>query len=124
MISFLQPNPSVVCTLLSRSGAKALVCSPGLRAQLADSSFNPLPVPVHLMTDFADVGDNDELLPDLSEGHHANDPVIILHTSGSTSGTPKLVPYYYDWLQSHLRKCNLFLQSKALDGGPVVSVWM
>jgi acyl-CoA synthetase (AMP-forming)/AMP-acid ligase II len=98
LFSLRLPSPEVIFELLKKANAKALIY---------DSSFEPLiknsPVPAHLASNAKDVGTIPEHLPEMSVPS-LGDTAFMFHTSGSTSGSPKLVPWTFAWLGSHLEK--------------------
>ena len=101
MFSLKLPNPTVVHELLRRAGAQALIY---------DASFEPLlkdfPLPVHraLTSErLEQLEPTPVSLPDISESQD-DDIAFIFHTSGSTSGSPKLVPMSYRWLSTVVMK--------------------
>lgn len=52
-------------------------------------------------------------------------PVFYFHTSGSTSGIPKVVPYSYRWLQSAIDKSKEIMEPVATgEGHQDVTTWM
>jgi acyl-CoA synthetase (AMP-forming)/AMP-acid ligase II len=100
LFSLRLPNPDVVFELLEKANAKALIHEPSFGANLENS-----PVPLHAAVDVHTVSDLDhEPLPLLTPSGCDDDPVLIFHTSGSTSGSPKLVPCSYKWLNSIVHK--------------------
>ncbi|KAL0576896.1 hypothetical protein V5O48_005077 [Marasmius crinis-equi] len=98
LFSIKLPNPDVIFELLIKSNARALIC---------DGNFyhisNKSPIPLHIAVGLSEIdGGNEEipLLPSVEE----NDIAFYFHTSGSTSGSPKLVPCSYTWLNSVVEK--------------------
>jgi acyl-coenzyme A synthetase/AMP-(fatty) acid ligase len=117
LFSLRLPNADVICELLARTGAQALICDPSLLAPLANCS-------VLVRTTFDGVGNLSDCapLPSLSQPD-AEDRAFIFHTSGSTSGSPKLVPCTYRWLDCAISKgleINRPMNSSRQD----VSTWM
>ena len=101
LFSLKLPNPTVVHELLHRAGAQALIY---------DASFEPLlkdfPLPKYgaLTSDRLErLEPTAVLLPDISS-QSQDDIAFIFHTSGSTSGSPKLVPMSYRWLSTVVMK--------------------
>ncbi|CAL1695357.1 unnamed protein product [Somion occarium] len=96
------PNPEVIFELLAKSNGKALIY---------DSSFADIvhtsPVPAHIAIDARNVSIADVSLPPVAPDVNGSDTLMIFHTSGSTSGRPKLVPCSYAWWQECLRKSAL-----------------
>ncbi|GLB36255.1 putative amp- ligase [Lyophyllum shimeji] len=97
LFSLRLPNPAVIYELLLRAHAKALIHDSTFASTLADC-----PVPTHLVIspEMTDLGG---ALPALAEMVE-DDIAFIFHTSGSTSGSPKLVPCSYRWLDSAVHK--------------------
>jgi hypothetical protein len=99
LFSLCLSNPAVIFELLCKANAKALVY---------DGSFAPVlancPIPTHLAVDVGDVGDMGEPLPEMPTAAHCDQIVLIMHTSGSTSGSPKLIPCSAAWLDAIVNK--------------------
>ena len=88
MCSVRLPNPIVIFELLQRSGARALLYDPSSGVDLSGSpvlTYPAIEVPKQCVTDVA--------LPPLRIDYSPSDLVFIFHTSGSTGGSPKLVPH-------------------------------
>ncbi|KAG1761936.1 hypothetical protein EDD22DRAFT_980000 [Suillus occidentalis] len=102
LFSIRLPNPDVVLELLTKAGAKALIF---------DSQFQSLtasfPLPVHLAIEKRDMASFQYDLPLMRCNSNPNKPVFIFHTSGSTSGSPKLVPCNARWLDAIVAKAKL-----------------
>ncbi|KDQ63630.1 hypothetical protein JAAARDRAFT_120174 [Jaapia argillacea MUCL 33604] len=98
LFSLRLPNPDVVCELLQRAGAKALVYEPTF-----ESILDSCPLPKHAAINDIEITLEHEL-PELYQPISGDDLVVIFHTSGSTSGSPKLVRCNYTWLNSMLAK--------------------
>ncbi|KAF5356039.1 hypothetical protein D9756_003859 [Leucocoprinus leucothites] len=98
LFSLRLPNPMVVYELLARANAKALVYEATFAAICTDC-----PVPAHLAVGLDLVPESSSPLPPrypITE----QDVAFIFHTSGSTSGSPKLVPCDYRWIAAALTK--------------------
>lgn len=114
LFSLRLPNPEVIYELLDKSQAKALVYSDTFQDVL-----NSCPVPT-LSTDLCLEGlDSLQDLPEVS----MDDTAFFFHTSGSTSGSPKLIPYTYRWLKSAVHK-NYQCTMPRQTGRQVVATWM
>lgn len=101
LFSLRLPNPEVIYELLHRANAQALVY-----AQTFESVLQGSPVPVHPAVFGSSASDHSSVqLPQLSTSQD-NDLAFIFHTSGSTSGSPKLVPCNYRWLNTVVDKSN------------------
>ncbi|KAI5459558.1 hypothetical protein BGZ63DRAFT_489404 [Mariannaea sp. PMI_226] len=99
VISLRMTDPSVAYELLGRTNAVALIYDPTLLPFLGNG-----PVPTWLVEDV--LGSDLEHLPPprLWTPSQAEDIVMIYHTSGSTSGSPKLVPVTAKWLDYSVTK--------------------
>ncbi|KAG5648080.1 hypothetical protein DXG03_007115 [Asterophora parasitica] len=97
LFSVRLPNPAVIYELLLRAKAKALIHDSTFASALGNC-----PVPTHLATSPDATKEQGVLLPlhDVDE----SDIAFVFHTSGSTSGIPKLVPCSYRWLTSAVHK--------------------
>ncbi|KAF8520043.1 hypothetical protein JB92DRAFT_2709649 [Gautieria morchelliformis] len=96
LFSFILPNPSAIFELLTKANATALIYEPSFEANLDNS-----PVPLYEPADLNHVHkiSHKPLLPPqlmMSD----DEPVFVFHTSGSTSGSPKLVPFSRRWLDN------------------------
>ncbi|KAL0572084.1 hypothetical protein V5O48_009878 [Marasmius crinis-equi] len=98
LFSIKLPNPEVIFELLIKSRARALICD----ENFYDISTNS-PVPLHIAVGMSDIDGGNEALPALPSVQ-TDDIAFYFHTSGSTSGSPKLVPCSYTWLNSVVEK--------------------
>lgn len=99
LFSLRLPNPTVVYELLERAHAKAIVYDPSFESIVVDP-----PVPKERAAS----------IEGLESCAHAplppfptpkpDDLIFIFHTSGSTSGSPKLVPCEARWVDSAVFK--------------------
>lgn len=119
LFSIRLSNPTVVCELLLKAGAQALICEPTFKDALAGCS-----VPTHEALDRNGAEYTDDVLPLLHAGVQSSDPVFIFHTSGSTSGSPKLVPCNFTWLESAIKKCQHVMKPIKASERRDVTVWM
>ncbi|EKM61199.1 uncharacterized protein PHACADRAFT_156415 [Phanerochaete carnosa HHB-10118-sp] len=117
LFSLRLPNPDVVSELLQKVGAQALVYDPSYES--ATPTFS-VPVYQALFTELPDVEDvvlcNDFIPTD-------EDMAMVFHTSGSTSGSPKLIRCTYKWLDNIAAK----MYHTAIPNDEArqdVSVWM
>ncbi|KAI0271339.1 hypothetical protein BC834DRAFT_818549 [Gloeopeniophorella convolvens] len=120
MFSIRLPNPDVVCELLVRAKARALIFDPSF-----ESILKGCPVPTHraAMSTY-EIDSHDAPLPSLPT-LKADDTVFVFHTSGSTSGTPKLVPCSLSWLDSAVTKSHqIGKPTVRADRDQDVTVWM
>ncbi|TFK76995.1 acetyl-CoA synthetase-like protein [Pluteus cervinus] len=115
LFSLRLPNPSVIYELLHRAQAKAIIYDPNFA-----SSLESCPVPHFPANDVIPASTYQiPTLPPVTESSVA----FIFHTSGSTSGSPKLVPCTYRWLDSVVTKTRQ--TSKPIHGDKQdVTVWM
>ena len=99
LFSLKLANPTVVHELLHRAGAQALIYDASFESILED-----FPLPIYLALTSTRLEPNTPVsLPDISESQE-DDIAFIFHTSGSTSGSPKLVPMTYRWLSTVVMK--------------------
>jgi acyl-CoA synthetase (AMP-forming)/AMP-acid ligase II len=102
LFSLRLPNPEVVYELMSSVHAAALIHDMATPCSLSDS-----PVPTFAAVASHDVIDNDETLPSLAEDLGADAAFCLFHTSGSTSGKPKVIPCSYRWLDHIISKADV-----------------
>ncbi|KAI0631271.1 acetyl-CoA synthetase-like protein [Trametes polyzona] len=98
LFSLRLPNPDVIYELLERANAKAIIYEPSLADVLSNC-----PYPAYSAEDLRDVAVGDAVLPPLFTPS-PEDVAMIFHTSGSTSGRPKLLPCNYKWLDNMISK--------------------
>ncbi|KAJ4248146.1 hypothetical protein NW762_012916 [Fusarium torreyae] len=109
-------DPSVLYRLLDQTKAVALVYEPSFESILENS-----PLPSYSKVDFlSEQNEWKQLpLPALWESSNEEDVMMIYHTSGSTSGIPKLVPITSEWLDHAIDTSrNAFDASWRLEGQP------
>ncbi|KAF8883568.1 hypothetical protein BD779DRAFT_1472465 [Infundibulicybe gibba] len=100
MFSLRLPNPDVVYELLQQASAKALIYDPIYSPTLSGC---PLPIYPAISMTSCDTHSTSEILPDIL-AIKGDETAFIFHTSGSTSGSPKLVPCSYQWMETSLLK--------------------
>ncbi|KAL0958539.1 hypothetical protein HGRIS_000679 [Hohenbuehelia grisea] len=111
-------NADIIYQLLHHSAAKALIVDPSKATSLSSS-----PVPVyHAITTEEAALSSPFSLPEFADPL-PSDTALIFHTSGSTSGSPKLVPCSYRWLKSMFDKSYQVLHPKSSVRKDVIS-WM
>lgn len=119
LFSLRLPNPDVVYELLHRAKAVFLIYDQSFDAIVSDS-----PVPRHAAVDVQPEDVEGETLPSLAEsGLQPDSCIVIFHTSGSTSGSPKLVPCSLRWVNSMVDKSAKVAKPKN-TARQDVSVWM
>ena len=120
LFSIRLPNPEVVYELLSKANACALLVDPSFEGLLRGC-----PVPTHrAATTIYDIDSHEAPLPSLPT-LGGDDTVFIFHTSGSTSGMPKLVPCSLSWLDSAVTKSHqISTPSSRTERNHDVTVWM
>ena len=114
MFSLRLPNPIVIFELLQKAGARGLVCEPSFEVDLSGC-----PVPNYSATQVHEQDVAGVVLPPLRIDHSASDLVFIFHTSGSTSGSPKLVPCNRRWLDNIVAKSKQLAQVRSTQGQDV-----
>ena len=115
MFSLRLPNPTVIFELLQRAGARALVFESSFDVDLSGCPVLTYPATQVRERDAADVA-----LPSLRTDCSASDLVFIFHTSGSTSGSPKLVPCNRRWLDNIVMKSKQMAQTRSTQGQDVM----
>ncbi|KAJ6519934.1 hypothetical protein C8R45DRAFT_809224 [Mycena sanguinolenta] len=117
LFSLRLPSPEVIFELLHKANAKALVY---------ESDFAPVlrecPVPSHLARSTEDIEATGYPLPELAPAQ-PEDIAFFFHTSGSSGGSPKLVPCSHRWLDSVVNKSGQISMPQHSDRQDV-SVWM
>jgi acyl-CoA synthetase (AMP-forming)/AMP-acid ligase II len=117
LFSIRLPNPVVVYELLRKANAAALIHDSSFKSVLGDCHL-----PRYCVLDSTFVEDVPETLPSIWD-FREEDLAFIFHTSGSTSGSPKLVPLSYRWLNSAVVKsCHISMPENSSRQD--VSVWM
>ena len=117
LFSLRLPNPDMVYELMHKADARALIYDQSL-----DADVSQCPVPLHASVpdSLADVEQDESLA--LPTGQD-EDKVMIFHTSGSTSGSPKLVRCSYRWFDCIIRKA-WFATKPHSSPRQDVTVWM
>jgi acyl-CoA synthetase (AMP-forming)/AMP-acid ligase II len=103
LFSLRLSSAEVIFELLQKANAKALIYDSSHLPALSESS----PVATYLAINVKDESATYEHLPDMPEVVDGGETAFIFHTSGSTSGSPKLVPWTYSFI--------LFLHHKVLQ---------
>jgi AMP-binding enzyme len=73
------------------------------------------PVPTHCALKTREIEPVDAKLPEIAPIANEDETAFIFHTSGSTSGSPKLVPCSYRWLNSVVQKSNFISRPRNAD---------
>ncbi|TFK18941.1 acetyl-CoA synthetase-like protein [Coprinopsis marcescibilis] len=110
LFSLRLPNPVVVMELLRRANAKALIHDSCFTSVLQDCD-----IPRHCALTTADIPDVNETLHEITPVQNEDDIAFIFHTSGSTSGSPKLVPCSYKWFNSVVEKSHHISKPRNAD---------
>ncbi|KAI0344302.1 acetyl-CoA synthetase-like protein [Trametopsis cervina] len=119
LFSLRLPNPTIIYELLQKAEGQALIYDPSFADIVADS-----PVPAHAATSVREEDVEDEIISPLSQiSLEETDIVMIFHTSGSTSGRPKLVRCSLKWLDNIVYKAWQVSRPKDPERQDV-SVWM
>ncbi|KAI0659717.1 acetyl-CoA synthetase-like protein [Cubamyces menziesii] len=114
MFSLRLPNPDVIYELLERADAKALIYEPALADIVSNS-----PYPALSAIDLREVSIEGAVLPPMPEPASPDDIAIIFHTSGSTSGQPKLLRCDFKWLDNMVSKSATVSRPLRKDGQDV-----
>ncbi|KIJ28867.1 hypothetical protein M422DRAFT_76814 [Sphaerobolus stellatus SS14] len=109
LFSLQLPNPDAIFELLAKGDAKALICDRSSIGVVQDA-----PIPVYSTTDPLDIGARmaDIPLPAIEIHGHADNVMMIFHTSGSTSGSPKVIPYLQRWIIGAIKKAEIVCRPK------------
>ncbi|TFK57163.1 acetyl-CoA synthetase-like protein [Heliocybe sulcata] len=118
LFSLRLPNPDVVFELLQKGHAKALIYDAAFAPTLTDNS-----IPTFAAAADGQIPASSDPLPALLQPSSGTELAFIFHTSGSTSGSPKLVPCNYTWLNTIIDKACQVSQP-ANPGRQDVSTWM
>ncbi|KAJ7110104.1 hypothetical protein C8R44DRAFT_743400 [Mycena epipterygia] len=100
LFSLRLPNPEVIYELLTKANAKALVYESAFESVLLEC-----PLPAHLAVGVENIDSAEYPLPDLPPAQ-PEDIAFFFHTSGSSGGSPKLVPCSRRWLDATVMKSN------------------
>ena len=114
LFSLRLPNPIVIFELLQKAGARALLCEPSFGVDLSGSPVSTYPA-IHVREQDA----ADGALPPLRTDYSASELVLVFHTSGSTSGSPKLIPCNRKWLDTIVTKSKQMGQVRSTQGQDV-----
>ncbi|KAI0694890.1 acetyl-CoA synthetase-like protein [Cytidiella melzeri] len=100
LFSLKLPEPTIIFELLEKSNGKALIYDSSFFSPMSFSSS----IPVHVAVDIRAETVADVSLPLIVESHNADETLMIFHTSGSTSGRPKVIRCSYSWWDACLVK--------------------
>ena len=117
MFSLRLPNPDIIFELLHRANAKALIFDASYKDNLGSATL-----PTYPFINAVDPSFTEGPLPVLAE-YAPDDVAFVFHTSGSTSGSPKLVPCTYRWLHASINK-SCQLSGPRTPSRPDVTTWM
>ena len=99
LFSLRLPNPDIIFELLEKSDGRAIIFDSSFGSVAPRDSvrtYVALDVRAEAVPSFA--------LPPVREAKNGEETLMIFHTSGSTSGRPKLVPCSYAWWDFQMRK--------------------
>ena len=114
LFSLRLPNPIVIFELLQNAGARALVCEQSFGVELSGC-----PVLTYSAIRVREQDAADVALPPPRTDYSTSDLVFIFHTSGSTSGSPKLIPCNRRWLDNIVTKSKQMAQVHSTQGQDV-----
>lgn len=92
----------MVRELLSEAKAKGLIHDPAITVSVGED------VSTFPAVDFLGLAVEQSPLAEVNSPTSGDEIVFILHSSGSTSGKPKLVPATARWLECNIRKTQHF----------------
>ncbi|KAF7352393.1 Acetyl-CoA synthetase-like protein [Mycena venus] len=117
LFSLRLPNADVILELLTKTGARALIYE-----DVFESALRTWSLPIYRAASIEPAAGRSTLdLPPLPAAQN-HEIAFYFHTSGSTSGSPKLVPCSYKWLDMTLQKSYQICTPKE-QGRLDVSVW-
>ena len=103
-------SKSLIVELLRRANSHALICDIS-QAQLSrdSSTFGSLPIPAYASSDLRQAGVPSHCrLPKIQDlVADPNAVAFVLHTAGTSTGTPKLVPYTHRTVDSIVRRAQV-----------------
>ncbi|PCH33828.1 acetyl-CoA synthetase-like protein [Wolfiporia cocos MD-104 SS10] len=108
LISLRLPSPEVIFELLGLSKGKAVIFD----ASYDSEALRRAPLPMHIAVDARELDVADSPLPPTLREADPSEPIMIFHTSGSTSGRPKLVPCSYAWWAATIAKAQQIMRPK------------
>ena len=119
LFSLRLPEPDIIFELLAKSDGKALIYDASFASMMPSSPSIPI---------FMAVDVRSEEVPTISlspivEPQNGDDTVMIFHTSGSTSGQPKVIRCSFSWWDACLaksRQCTTPQDPARQD----VTIWM
>lgn len=117
LFSIRLPSPDVVLELLHKQNARALIYAPEFA-----HAISHFPLSTFLAIGKDEMEPCVEELPPLSP-KDGDQTVFVFHTSGSTSGSPKLVPCSQRWLSAIVTKAK-FICAPRDPQRQDVTVWM
>ncbi|PIL31634.1 hypothetical protein GSI_06336 [Ganoderma sinense ZZ0214-1] len=114
------PNPDIIFELLEKSNGHALIYDSSYASVLDHA-----PVPTFTAVDARTLPYPEASLSPNQGSTNGDDTLMIFHTSGSTSGRPKLVPVSYSWWDFALTKIHGHMKPRQpRNGRQDVTVWM
>ncbi|KAK7062155.1 acetyl-CoA synthetase-like protein [Favolaschia claudopus] len=117
LFSLRLPNADVILELLMKTGARALIYEDSF-----ESALQSWPLHVFRAGSIELAAGRSSIdLPPLPSVQK-EEIAFYFHTSGSTSGSPKLVPCSFQWLESTIRKSDQICAPRE-RGGLDIAVW-
>ncbi|KAF5344416.1 hypothetical protein D9758_015473 [Tetrapyrgos nigripes] len=114
----LVPTATFITQLLQESGSKAVIYEPFYAVTSAELDIRKF----ETLSSVPSLSVSDIVLPEALDVQ-AEDIAIFFHTSGSTSGKPKIVPGTDRWLDGLTRKSTHTI-SKPIAHSPLVFSWL
>ncbi|KAJ6600810.1 putative amp-CoA ligase [Mycena sp. CBHHK59/15] len=97
LFSVVFPNSDVIWDLLSASNAKALILD-----DTFSSNAERAPVPTSAALTIADLENSNGNAEYEIAAVSQDDIALVVHSSGTTSGTPKLIPTTHGWISTYI----------------------
>jgi acyl-CoA synthetase (AMP-forming)/AMP-acid ligase II len=118
MFSLRLPNPDVIYALMRQANASALIYDTSNASSMASA-----PVPTFPAVASSAIPTSTDELPSITANLTGTDTWCIFHTSGSTSGMPKVIRCSYNWLDKIITKAN-FLCRRRNSARQDVTTWV
>ncbi|KAF8174676.1 hypothetical protein K438DRAFT_1848794 [Mycena galopus ATCC 62051] len=110
MLTHMLTDPGIIFELVEKAGAKAVVYDPCLEFLTASSAF-----PKICLTDIDNMN-WDSVLPPVEQLPSGSDVCFNYLTSGSTSGSPKIVPLTQEFVSTYYKaQFDIWLQGRRSD---------
>jgi acyl-CoA synthetase (AMP-forming)/AMP-acid ligase II len=107
-------HPAVIFGLMEKAESKMILYNPSLEHLMVNCPFPKMALNPIESTESPSIVHGDSVLP-RSEDLPSSDIGIIFNTSGSTSGSPKIVPFTHEVINI-MTRAKMWLDQESLDG--------